>query len=259
MSDGGSQLPLQRLTQNGSHIEKETIVEESAIELYALDQSGNFYSHATLLATPFELIELYAGHIHSEGYSSSTLTLDSFKIQDSPQLHVEYHGKLSTEPRTKIVTSSCGACNHPDLSIEKSGGILEQNPHQSIDLIQIYELLNSLTNQMSLFQQSGGSHGCGLFFIEHGIRFVSEDIGRHNAVDKAIGKAILNGGVVLNQALLLLSGRCGWDIVAKAVRTGIPAIASLGAFSTAAIHLAREHNLVLYGFVKENGAWKVGS
>ena len=58
--------------------------------------------------------------------------------------------------------------------------------------------------------------------------------------------------------MLLLSGRCGWDIVAKAVRSGIPAIASLGAMSSAAIQLAREHGLILFGFVKNDGAWKVG-
>jgi FdhD protein len=58
--------------------------------------------------------------------------------------------------------------------------------------------------------------------------------------------------------MLLLSGRCGWDIVAKAVRTGIPAIASFGAFSSAAVQLAREHQITLYGFVSNKGAWKVG-
>ena len=58
--------------------------------------------------------------------------------------------------------------------------------------------------------------------------------------------------------MLLRSGRCGWDIVAKAARVGIPAISSLGAFSSAAVQLAREQNITLYGFVSKEGAWKVG-
>ena len=69
------------------------------------------------------------------------------------------------------------------------------------------------------------------------LAFVSEDIGRHNTVDKTIGKAVLSGMDDFNDTMLLLSGRCGWDIVAKVVRTGISAIASLGALSSAALIL----------------------
>ena len=111
---------------------------------------------------------------------------------------------------------------------------------------------------MPLFQQSGGCHGTALFSVDGSIDHVSEDIGRHNAVDKTIGKAILSNSTIFEHSMLLLSGRCGWDIVAKCVRVGIPAIASLGAFSSAAVNLAREHNVALYGFVTERGAWKVG-
>ena len=111
---------------------------------------------------------------------------------------------------------------------------------------------------MNLFNKTGGCHGSALYGIDSSISHVSEDIGRHNAVDKTVGMAILSGDADLAKYMLLLSGRCGWDIVAKAVRTGIPAIASLGAFSTAAINLARDHNITLYGFVAESGAWKVG-
>ena len=70
MNDGSSQLPLQRLTKEGSSIQKEAIVEETAIQLDALNPEGNLYSHATLLATPIDLIELHAGHILAEAYVS---------------------------------------------------------------------------------------------------------------------------------------------------------------------------------------------
>lgn len=118
--------------------------------------------------------------------------------------------------------------------------------------------LDLLTHSMPLFRQSGGCHGTALFSVDGSIDHVSEDIGRHNAVDKTIGKAIFSESTVFENSMLLLSGRCGWDIVAKCVRVGIPAIASLGAFSSAAVNLAREHNVTLYGFVTDRGAWKVG-
>ena len=128
----------------------------------------------------------------------------------------------------------------------------------NMELSVIVDALSNLSQAMSLFEASGGSHGAGLFDNNKDLLFVCEDIGRHNAVDKVIGKALLNNFNDFHSTMLLLSGRCGWDIVAKAVRSGIPAIASLGALSTAAIDLARDNGVILYGFVKENGGWKVG-
>jgi len=258
MNDGSSQLPLQRLTKEGSSIQKEAIVEETAIQLDALNPEGNLYSHATLLATPIDLIELHAGHILAEGYVSCDLAIESFVHKQTPHHVIEYQGILEVRPRDRIVTSSCGACNHPDLLVQEVKGNIESKFFKNLDLDFVNDALNSLTKSMELFHISGGSHGSGLFIHDEGLRYVSEDIGRHNAVDKTIGKAALDGYTDFNASMLLLSGRCGWDIVAKAIRTGIPAISSLGAFSSAAIQLAREHGLILYGFVKKEGAWKAG-
>ncbi len=137
-------------------------------------------------------------------------------------------------------------------------GVIDSSAFVDLDLQFIHDALEKLTTNMHLFQESGACHGAGLLFLDEGLRFVSEDIGRHNAVDKTIGKATLAGTPDFNNAMLLLSGRCGWDIVAKAVRSGIPAIASIGAFSSAAVQLAREHGVTLFGFVKNDGAWKAG-
>ena len=258
MNDGRSELPLQRISRSGVEIEKETIVEETAIQLDALDSDGNMYTHTTLLATPVDLIELHAGHLVAEGYISPTVAVDSFTHETTPYHVVEFHGLVEIAPRERLVTSSCGACNHPDLLIDNISGNLQHQPFKDLELILINNALKSLTHEMKLFQASGGSHGAGLYVRDVGLRYVSEDIGRHNAVDKTIGKAILDQSEQLGTSMLLLSGRCGWDIVAKAVRSGIPAIASLGAMSSAAIQLAREHGLILFGFVKNDGAWKVG-
>ena len=258
MNDGSSQLPLQRLTKQGSSIQKETVVEETAIQLNALNNEGETYPHTTLLATPVDLIELHAGHILAEGYVSCPLTIESFVHKQKPHHIVEYQGIIEATTRERIVTSSCGACNHPDLLVEEVRGNIRSKSFTNLELEFVDDALNSLTKAMKLFHLSGGSHGAGLLVLNEGISYVSEDIGRHNAVDKTIGKAVLDGHIDFSASMLLLSGRCGWDIVAKAVRTGIPAISSLGAFSSAAIQLAREHGLVLYGFVKEDGAWKAG-
>jgi len=258
MSEGRIDVPLQRLTTEGSEIRKEVIVEEVAIQLQGLDENGAFFTHATLLATPTDLIELHAGHLISEGYVEKIPSRGLFTIRDESSIHVDFQGRVYSPIRERIVTSSCGACNHPDLSLGQAKNLPNDSTFSRLEFSKIRSALNSLTASMELFKISGGSHGSGLFCMQGSLTFVSEDIGRHNAVDKTIGKHILDGNTNFSETMLLLSGRCGWDIVAKAARVGIPAIASFGAFSSAAVQLAREQNIILYGFVGNDGAWKVG-
>ena len=258
MNDAYTDLPLMRLSVDGTSIQKETIVKEVAVELHALNNLGHYEVYSTLLATPTDLIELHAGHLYSEGYIKHKPSIDCLQVQDSSDVQVLYNGPVTIQPRQQIVTSSCGACNHPNLTVARDKPIQHDSRFSDIDLPLLTNALELLTHSMPLFRQSGGCHGTALFSVDGSIDHVSEDIGRHNAVDKTIGKAIFSESTVLENSMLLLSGRCGWDIVAKCVRVGVPAIASLGAFSSAAMNLAREHNVTLYGFVTERGAWKVG-
>ena len=258
MDDAYTELPLMRLLADEASIQKETIVKEVAVELHALNKQGHYEVYSTLLATPTDLIELHAGHLYSEGYTDEIPSIDFIHLHENSDTQVLYNGCITIKPRQQIVTSSCGACNHPNLTVARNEPIKHDSRFSDVDLPQITNALELLTHSMPLFHQSGGCHGTALFSADGSIDHVSEDIGRHNAVDKTIGKAIFSESTVFENSMLLLSGRCGWDIVAKCVRVGIPAIASLGAFSSAAVNLAREHNLTLYGFVTERGAWKVG-
>ena len=258
MSNGRKNLPLQRLSDSGVEIRKETVVEEFAIQLTAINNNGNIYCHTTLLATPIDLIELHMGHLYSEGYVDEVPSMNHFE-HSFDKHHIVHYDSICTQPmRGGIVTSSCGACNHPDLLVDGIITEFEGHGQGSFSLEKIQSSLDELTQKMVLFKESGGCHGSALRTQDGTVEFVAEDIGRHNAVDKTIGKAICSNFDSFGNSMLLLSGRCGWDIVAKAVRTGIPAIASFGAFSSAAVQLAREHQITLYGFVSNKGAWKVG-
>ena len=100
MNDGSSQLPLQRLTKQGSSIQKETVVEELAIQLTALDKTGEVYCHTTLLATPTDLIELHMGHLYAEGYVDEVPLVDhfdhSFELENNSSQETQsftYRGK----------------------------------------------------------------------------------------------------------------------------------------------------------------------
>jgi len=258
MNRSNHRTPLQRLTMSGADVQAEHLVRESAVELQALNAMNELYSFATLLATPIELVELLAGHLISEGYETSSIQRASITQNDQDGFVVSYRGQLLQNVQHRFVTSSCGACNHPQLVVDVVAKTQRTSKFANAQLDLIHNALGLLSSSMSLFELTGGCHGSGLIMQDARLAFVSEDIGRHNTVDKTIGKAVLSGMDDFNDTMLLLSGRCGWDIVAKVVRTGISAIASLGAFSSAAVDLARQHDITLYGFVREDGAWKVG-
>lgn len=116
------------------------------------------------------------------------------------------------------------------------------------------ELLTSLPDVLrssqDVFQRTGGLHAAALFDSSGGLLVVREDIGRHNAVDKVIGWALLDHRVPLGNAVLLVSGRGGFEIVQKALVAGIPILASVSAPSSLAVQLARELRMTLVGFLR---------
>ncbi len=101
-------------------------------------------------------------------------------------------------------------------------------------------------------------HAAGLTNYEYNLLLVKEDIGRHNALDKLIGAAV-SENLEISESILLLSGRCGWDIVAKACRSGIRTIVSIGACSSLAAKTARSSGMRIYSFVKSNNAVIIGN
>ena len=246
------------MENNKHHIESEYIVQESIITLHYNDKNGVNIPHVTLLGTPTKIKELHIGHIYCEGLTTGipSTNLIQYQIIDG-KVDSFYQSEINSNTEHRVITTSCGACNHPDLSVNPNHeNIIPENSQLSYD--ELITALETMRKEMNLFQKTGGCHGAGLLNSDGNVQYVSEDIGRHNAVDKTIGTAILSGVERFGEYTLLLSGRCGWDIVAKAVRIGIPAIASVGAFSTAALNLARENGICLYGFVRESGAWKAG-
>ena len=106
------------------------------------------------------------------------------------------------------------------------------------------------------FMKTGGMHCAGLLSVDGTLMYASEDIGRHNAGDKVIGKSINNQNTQDN--VLLLSGRCGWDIVAKTARADISTIASIGASSSLAGDCARKLGMRIYSFVRKNSMIIIG-
>jgi FdhD protein len=149
-----------------------------------------------------------------------------------------------------VAASSCGICGRTSIAAVCARAAPSPNPHFRIDPEVLTRLPAALRSAQRLFGRTGGLHAAGLFAADGSLIVVREDIGRHNAVDKAIGHSLLQGGLPLSERLLLVSGRGGFEIVQKALVAGVPILASVSAPSSLAVQMARDGGLTLVGFLR---------
>jgi FdhD protein len=122
----------------------------------------------------------------------------------------------------------------------------------TIDANVLYKLPVYLREAQGVFDRTGGLHGAGLFDAGGHLFAVREDVGRHNAVDKLIGSEFLADRTPLRNSLLLLSGRASFELLQKAIMSGVPIVASVGAPSSLAVQVARQFDIILIGFLRED-------
>jgi FdhD protein len=154
--------------------------------------------------------------------------------------------------RNFYASSSCGICGK--ASIEN---VLVSLPPLAdpcrFDPAFFFGLIAQLERSQQLFAQTGGLHAAGLFGPDGQLLVAREDVGRHNAVDKVVGWALRAGCVPLAGHVLLLSGRCSYEVVQKALVAGIPVIASVSAPTSLAVEFAEAAGLTLVGFLRGRG------
>ncbi|WP_406843301.1 formate dehydrogenase accessory sulfurtransferase FdhD [Flavobacterium soyae] len=161
---------------------------------------------------------------------------------------------LMSSDRNFYTTSSCGVCGKNSIQSIKTVSSFNplENPKLNIAAEVLYQLQNKLKAAQSSFAVTGGIHASGLFTIEGDLVLLQEDVGRHNALDKLIGTALANNLLPLNKHILLLSGRASFELIQKAAMAGISVVAAIGAPSSLAVELAKEFNITLLGFLKDD-------
>jgi FdhD protein len=172
-------------------------------------------------------------------------------LVESNQVDVRLAPGSGRRPRRSFLSSSaCGVCGATTVeSLALDFAALPPGP--AVDPALLVELAGRLRERQRLFDQTGGLHAAGLFSATGDLETLREDVGRHNAVDKVVGRALLDGRLPLAGRVLVVSGRGGYEIVQKAVAAGIPLVAAVGAPSSLAVATARRFGLTLVGFLRD--------
>ena len=208
---------------------------------------------AVTMRTPGHDFDLAAGFLFTEGVIPSYAAIDGIRHWGSPNVvRVALREGVTIDwqrfQRHFYATSSCGVCGKASIELVRVHA--RRVTPLPFDPALIPTLPDRLRAQQSMFEETGGIHGAGLFTADGTLVVAREDIGRHNAVDKAIG-ALGQAGTPLADKVLVVSGRAGFEIVQKAAVASIPAIVAVGAPSSLAVELAAEFGLTLIGFARE--------
>ncbi|HXN29511.1 MAG TPA: formate dehydrogenase accessory sulfurtransferase FdhD [Candidatus Acidoferrales bacterium] len=213
------------------------------------------------MRTPGHDRELAAGFLFTEGLIQSReqiLKLDNAEPQDgtnhrnviATELAPEAAPDFAKMKRHFFAASSCGICGKASIDSIRSRLLAAPNADFRLDAELLVQMPDVLRSSQDVFQRTGGLHAAALFDARGKLLVLREDIGRHNAVDKVIGWALLEGRMPLSDSVLLVSGRGGFEIVQKAIVAGVPVVASVSAPSSLAVQLARELRLTLIGFLR---------
>jgi FdhD protein len=221
------------------------------------------------MRTPGHDEELAAGFLYAEGVVTSGAQIVSIrtesasgaldraelaagKVGSGDRVLIELRdapdaGAVERAQRDFRATAACGVCGKESLED------LDQTLPTIARVECATDLLDGLPERMrphqTLFEATGGIHAAGLFTLDGELLCVREDIGRHNAVDKVIGRTVLDGAASLADRILVVSGRAGFELVQKALKAAIPVMVSVGAASSLAVDMASAAGMTLYTFV----------
>jgi FdhD protein len=209
---------------------------------------------ATTMRTPGHDEELAAGFLLSEGIVRARDQIASILMGANNSVVVELASnvklKLQSTKRFGTISSSCGLCGKTRIDAIRQNFPAIRSADARINLGTLLSLPRTLRNAQSDFARTGGIHAAGIFSMDGELKIAREDIGRHNAVDKAIGRAFLDEFLPLEKHLLLVSGRASFEIMQKALAAGIPIVAAVSAPSSLAVDFARDSNQTLIGFLR---------
>ena len=247
---------------------------EEPLEIRLGFPDGMHKAISITMRTPGEDGELAAGFLFTEGIITSpdqirqirhcglkirkgSGTIDRVGALNSNTIRVDLIDGVEIDlkrlDRHFYTSSSCGVCGKSSIEALKPGARKLPRPDWPVvDAGVIRRLPDALIREQATFDKTGGLHASALFGVDGSLDIIREDVGRHNALDKVIGRKFLDAGLPLSEQVLLVSGRASFELVQKALMAGIPVLAAVGAPSSLAVELAREFGMTLIGFVRDD-------
>jgi len=234
----------------------ENVIDQITIEK-ALQISINDSPFSVVMQTPGDEINLCKGLLYSEDIISketdvifkTILSKDGYIETVNCTILKSELGKGYKSSRSLLSVSSCGICGKQELEDINTNGIKLNEHDLRPDLI--FKLKQIMQTEQSIFPITGSTHGSALFDIKGKLLAIKEDVGRHNALDKAIGELLIKNN--LHKAkVLFFSGRLSFEIIFKSFRAKIPTIIAISAPTSLAIDYAKEFGITLYGFCRDD-------
>ena len=247
--------------QNGVLVGKsDRLAMEEPLEI-RLSVANTVSTISITMRTPGDDFELVAGFLLAEGVIESRKQIHeiAYCLDADPGRTQRYNvvtarligvpGRASIE-RLVMTSSACGICGSASIEAVHLAGHPEIGTGPVIPFEVLASLPDVLRSGQTAFGETGGVHGIGLFNLAGEMVCIREDVGRHNAVDKVLGWAMLEDRLPLSESILMVSGRVSFEIVQKALRAGIPIVAAVSAATSLAVGLAEDVGMTLVGFLR---------
>jgi FdhD protein len=239
---------------DGWHRHEDRLAVEEPLEIRVAAPGLAAHRLGITMRTPGNDFELAAGWLVHEGIAHREHLAAVRYCTDADLAPEEQFNVVTVEltapplrlPAARVLTSACGVCGSE--SVTEVAADRARPPHVVISPGLVQSLPARLREAQPGFDRTGGLHAAGLFDADGGAVVVREDVGRHNAVDKAVGARLLAHAPV--PPVLVLSGRIGFELAQKAVVSGVAVVVAVGAPSSLAVRLAREAGLTLVGFTR---------
>ncbi|MDE0074204.1 MAG: formate dehydrogenase accessory sulfurtransferase FdhD [Gammaproteobacteria bacterium] len=262
-----TRLRVTRLRDRDRTMRQDVVAVEEPLEIRVRFAEGDEWqtrSVSVTMRTPGDDFELAAGFLFAEGLVSDRRDVHeiSYCTGDEQQEYNLLEVRLAPDAsfdagllnRNFYMTSSCGVCGKASLeAIEVQGCAPVADGTLSVRADVLKGLPDSLRAAQPVFEKTGGIHASGLFDRDGALLALREDVGRHNALDKLIGREFLAGRLPLADRIVLVSGRTSFELMQKATMAGVPVVAAVGAPSSLAVELARRFNVTLVGFTRATG------
>lgn len=208
------------------------------------------------MRTPGDDKNLTAGFLYGENIIQSPEQIKSIDNTKENVIRIELVDDLSFDlsrlDRHFYTTSSCGVCGKASLeALSIAGAEVNIDNSFKVSAEVLLLLSNSLRERQALFAKTGGNHATASFKASGELLRVTEDVGRHNAMDKLIGSMLMDNSLPIHEIGLMVSGRSSFELMQKALMANCPMLVAVGAPSSLAVELAQEYNITLVGFLNE--------